>query len=328
METQYSGDTVLLVFPDGTGPALLSAMIAGIPYNRVHELNYSPGEIRLDITMESTKALLNSGIVADDYKAILEEGRKELKRLRSLKSEDVVSVKDQKLEEDRLEMDAFVKQAEKKRRAKDEQDQRARAERFRGIEEDRQRRREDQGVGANVIDANVPLVLGLGALGASASAVALLGGRGNGEKEASAFKEAFVENKTATATLLPDTGLHVEIMEGPSVDILGLTRDDAFLYDEEGDFRAFGASRNETAWFAPHNGGDLETSRQRVNGDRLATFPPPTKSRDPVKAAEEAMKEYMEMDDGGSDWLLMLSDLMVEEDEGDSIDEQARDLSP
>lgn len=43
LETQYSGDTVVLVFPDGTGPALLSAMIAGVPFNRVHELEYQPG---------------------------------------------------------------------------------------------------------------------------------------------------------------------------------------------------------------------------------------------------------------------------------------------
>jgi hypothetical protein len=166
METQYSGDTVLLVFPDGTGPALLSAMIAGIPYNRVHELNYSPGEVRLDITMESTKALLKSGVLTEDYKAILAEGRQELKRLRSMKSEDIISVKDQKLEDDRLEMEAYAKQVEKKRRAKDEQDQLAREARARKIEEDRQRRREEKGLSADDSDANIPVLLGAGTLGA------------------------------------------------------------------------------------------------------------------------------------------------------------------
>uniref|UniRef100_A0A7S2P922 Uncharacterized protein n=1 Tax=Leptocylindrus danicus TaxID=163516 RepID=A0A7S2P922_9STRA len=53
LETYYSGDTILLIFPDGTGPALLSSLIAGIPLNRVHELQFSPGEIRMDITYES-----------------------------------------------------------------------------------------------------------------------------------------------------------------------------------------------------------------------------------------------------------------------------------
>ena len=51
METQFSGDTILLVFPDGTSPALLMCLIAGIPLNRVHEFNFDPGEIRYNITM-------------------------------------------------------------------------------------------------------------------------------------------------------------------------------------------------------------------------------------------------------------------------------------
>jgi len=52
LETHCSGDTILLIFPDGTGPALLSALIAGIPLNRVHELNFEPGEIRYNITSD------------------------------------------------------------------------------------------------------------------------------------------------------------------------------------------------------------------------------------------------------------------------------------
>jgi len=50
LETNCSGDTILLIFPDGTGPALLSALMGGIPLNRVHELNFEPGEIRYDVT--------------------------------------------------------------------------------------------------------------------------------------------------------------------------------------------------------------------------------------------------------------------------------------
>lgn len=59
LETYYSGDTILLIFPDGTGPALLSSLIAGIPLNRVHEVQYSPGEIRLDVTYESVISSMN-----------------------------------------------------------------------------------------------------------------------------------------------------------------------------------------------------------------------------------------------------------------------------
>ena len=182
METQYSGDTVLLVFPDGTGPALLSAMIAGIPFNRVHELNVRPGEIRLDVNMKSTKALLNSGTLmpTEDYKAKLAEGRQELKRLRSIKSGDIVSVKDQKLEDDRLEMEAAAKQRETNRLAKDKSDHLARETRAREIQEERQRRR--QRTEAD-IDNTGPVLVGTGAVGVTAAAVAMFSGSSDGGKD-------------------------------------------------------------------------------------------------------------------------------------------------
>jgi broad specificity phosphatase PhoE len=56
LETQYSGDVVLVVAGDGTTLALLSCMMAGIPFDHVHELEYKPGEVRLNVTMDSTLA--------------------------------------------------------------------------------------------------------------------------------------------------------------------------------------------------------------------------------------------------------------------------------
>mmetsp|Transcript_9952 Transcript_9952/g.12541 ORF Transcript_9952/g.12541 Transcript_9952/m.12541 type:complete len:498 (+) Transcript_9952:98-1591(+) len=53
LETQFSGDTILLIFPDGTSPALLMCLMAGIPLNKVHEFNFQPGEIRYDVTFDS-----------------------------------------------------------------------------------------------------------------------------------------------------------------------------------------------------------------------------------------------------------------------------------
>ena len=60
LETQYSGDTILLVFPDGTSPALLSAMMAGIPFNQAHRLEYAPGEFRVNVTRDSTLRFMDS----------------------------------------------------------------------------------------------------------------------------------------------------------------------------------------------------------------------------------------------------------------------------
>jgi hypothetical protein len=81
LETQFSGDTIVLIFPDGTGPALLSALIAGISLNRVHELNFSPGEVRLNITVDNIKDQLkrNDKVFYDDSIA---KGRVMLKELR------------------------------------------------------------------------------------------------------------------------------------------------------------------------------------------------------------------------------------------------------
>lgn len=47
LETQFSGDDILLIFPDKNSPALLSSMIAGVPFNKAHVLDFAPGEGKL-----------------------------------------------------------------------------------------------------------------------------------------------------------------------------------------------------------------------------------------------------------------------------------------
>jgi len=87
-ETRTSGEIILVIFPDGTGPALLSCMIAGIPYSEAHALEFKPGELRLDITPESVKELYEARKDDPEYLAIIEEGKENLKELRSMKSAD------------------------------------------------------------------------------------------------------------------------------------------------------------------------------------------------------------------------------------------------
>ena len=87
LEAQYSRDTILLIFPDGTGPALLSAMMAGIPYNQVHELEFAPGELRLDVTYESILALWKTKQNDPKYAKVLKQGRTKLANLRSVETE-------------------------------------------------------------------------------------------------------------------------------------------------------------------------------------------------------------------------------------------------
>jgi hypothetical protein len=286
LETQYSGDTVLLVFPDGTGPALLSALIAGIPLNRVHELEYRPGEVRLNVTKESTLGFLKNDDRKADYDSIIVAGRKELHRLKEMKAEDVISVKDQMLENDRLEMEEYSRKLDEKRLAQEEKDRLARDARVREVKDDQQKRSNEQGDVAGV----TPVLLGTAAVGVSAAAVASLGGE-NDEKELAVTADDPLP--TLSTTVL----LYANITNGLTIDI-----------------PEFGPQNT------PGEGDGLYDSVQRVNGDRQATFPPRLKARDPMKAAEEAMQEYMDSDDGESAWLAMLSDMMGEDDDGGTND--------
>ena len=124
LETLYAGDSILLIFPDGTGPgkivfcdclvissmvlkliaraALLSCLIGGIPLNRVHELNYEPGEVRCNVDYNSIN-LLSSKQPSEAYTEVIERGQKQLIYLRE-NPDMKMNIKDLKYEaEEKLE---------------------------------------------------------------------------------------------------------------------------------------------------------------------------------------------------------------------------------
>lgn len=293
LETQYSGDTIVLVFPDGTGPALLSAMIAGVPYNRAHELEYHAGEVRMNVTMHSTLSLLKDKN-REEYNVVIANGRKELKRLRGMKLDEVINVKDQRLEQDRLELEDYVRKQEEKRYAKEADDRLARESRHRQIEEARRLREAE--VRGDGIGSNSPVVLGAVGVSVGVAAVAFVGGNKD-EQKTSVSPET-----PSSATNSTETELQ---MDSPSIGIPEIRSLDS------GVASSTGANEEESGAFA------------RINGDRQAAFPSSPRPRDPVKAAEDAMQEYLDSDDGGSAWLQVMSDLMIEDDE----DEQNEDDS-
>jgi hypothetical protein len=108
-ESRTSGETILVIFPDGTGPALLSCMIAGIPFRDVHALEFRPGELRLDITPDSVRALFEVRKDDAEYLAILQDGKEKLALLRQQQKEQgsraFVGLKEQMAEQERLEID-------------------------------------------------------------------------------------------------------------------------------------------------------------------------------------------------------------------------------
>jgi hypothetical protein len=107
LETSLSGDDILLIFPDGTGPAVLSALLAGIPLNRVHELEFRPGELWLDVNYETVQHMWPSK-PPESYVEALERGKKQLEVLRHTDPEQILNVREQR---EKAEQEAAAKQA-------------------------------------------------------------------------------------------------------------------------------------------------------------------------------------------------------------------------
>ena len=78
-EGHCSGDTILLIFGDGTGPALLTALITGFPLHRVHELQFNPGEVRLNIHKDSLVSFPTEK--SKEYLLKIREGQTNLENL-------------------------------------------------------------------------------------------------------------------------------------------------------------------------------------------------------------------------------------------------------
>mmetsp|Transcript_12958 Transcript_12958/g.19121 ORF Transcript_12958/g.19121 Transcript_12958/m.19121 type:complete len:503 (-) Transcript_12958:108-1616(-) len=174
LETQFSGESILLIFPDGTGPALLSCMMAGIPLNRVHELEYASGEVRTDVNYETTLALLKDReevrrratlstsseeeeMMMDEYQLKLEDGRKQLAALRKSDGSMAASTGDQfnnnmalskkyrQEEEEQRAIEANM-QALAQQREKEANDQRLERQRLAAqVEVERQEQRQREG---------------------------------------------------------------------------------------------------------------------------------------------------------------------------------------
>lgn len=138
LETLYSGDDILLIFPDGTGPALLSCLIAGLPLNRVHELNFQSGETRqIDYNSVNTMA---SQKITPYYQDTIERGRQELLNLR--KNPDAIrNVKDLQFEQE-LEEQRSLEEAQRKEQQ--EQAEQNELDRRRKLEEERRLKSEQQ----------------------------------------------------------------------------------------------------------------------------------------------------------------------------------------
>ena len=139
LETLYSGDEILLVFPDGTGPALLSCLIGGIPLDRVHELNFRSGEIRENVDYSSVNALMTE-LPSPYYSEIIQRGRRELSLLRENPDEQR-NVKELKFEKEQVFAEAQRKERQELEERKARQNE---LERKQKLEDERIRKEEQR----------------------------------------------------------------------------------------------------------------------------------------------------------------------------------------
>jgi len=322
-ESIYSGDTVLLIFPDGTGPALLSCLIAGIPLSRVHELEFRPGEVRTDVTYDSIRTMLPEK-PNEEYQHTIQLGRQELKKLLSQKT--VVNVKDQRYEqelkeEERRAAEAAKQRAEKeeaerlrraaeaaKQKAKKEEAERIRREQATKSVE-KERKKVVQSTNSDMLPAVTASLAGVGALGVGASM--FLGQDENGPHgESSANATSTSDNSTAKIDdpNLGEKDISIRSINGspvtqaPSIDIESFTKEDSVDIDLDGGDGAVSVVEPPTA---PRLESALFEETTSTNQERL-------------KKAEQAMDEYMERDDGADAWLASLSE-MISDDEANNM---------
>jgi broad specificity phosphatase PhoE len=280
LESQYSGDTVLLIFPDGTGPALLSAMIAGIPLNRVHELEFTPGEVRLNVTLDTTLSLWHAKQSdMSEYELALAEGRKELRRLRGMN--DMVSIKDQRLEDDRIALEAQLEHIQAAKTKANEKQQTAQKARARDMDEKNQPHREERDAKAG-----------------SSSAV----GKASSKSENSNLPVA-----KALGTLL--VGSAAILVTAKDMVTVELPIKNTSKTDDHLDFLL----ESEAIISAPNEKEKVVSLRRPTDSavDGLEAVAPQVLSAmytalpraEPAVSAQNAMDEYLDSDDGGDAWL-------------------------
>lgn len=326
LESQYSGDNIVLVFPDGTGPALLCAMMAGLALNQVHRLEFQPGQVRVNVTPALIRQWYAESMepAADAvYQKRLKLGRQRLAALRG--QEEFVNRKDEKLEEERLdyERELAVQQAqvqlEKDKEEEQRQERKAELEAQRAeVEAQRaevkaKARSSLSADGSNGQLSTSPGILAGGAFAITLGLTLLPPREGDLETIAKSRVGADVIGSTNATSTTTDTNatttttLYNAVAPSLVVDVNatnGVTATVSPLLPPPP------PKPSTTTTSSLYGGGVVEDLMSRLLNDDES-------SRE--TAAAQAMQEYLERDDGGDDWLTSLSQIIQEEEEEEDI---------
>ena len=308
LESQDSGETIVLVFPDGTGPALLSCMIAGIPLNRVHELELlQPGDVRLNVTYHTTRQLwqerLNDDAFMKDYQNILTQGRRNIQQFKSATVE-TMNIRDQQLEQERISVEQQAADIQRARQAAEkEEDERRRRERQEKLVEAAAARSKEkqQPPGARqnpIVAAFSNMDVSTKVLGSAAFLTALGGA-------ISSVREELGETNTFTEESNEDKG-----------EALAANGDESNNYSNS--IRPDGLYEDSPVNIPSTPPDSLMTIPQTVNGDRKNISPSVTMDDiniDPFMRAQKAMEDYLNQDDGGEAWIDSLEEILHDDDD-------------
>lgn len=306
LETQYSGDEILLIFPDGTSPALLSCLIAGVNLGDVHAFNFEPGEVRQDVTMKSTLQSYSARKTSQQYVRTLEIGRENLAILR--KEQTVLA---QANEEPRTLLVPSKSPASPPRQVVVEGDLRAQT----GIEGSIAKRKEaalkrKQSYVDNSLKRSQEAVVNddtvdypkfsdyipVASLGAIASMTMWRPPREDGidVEEASATEAVPVPSLAyadSTGTTMMTPMVSPIVLEKESVK----------------------ATRGIITMVSPTITTEMPVLSTEV-GPNVFEDKPVLSKAEKINAANQAMEDYLERDDGGNDWLLSLRDIILDDD--------------
>lgn len=327
LETQFSGDTILLVFGDGTSPALLSCLIAGIPLNRVHEFNFAPGEVRYDMKMETI--LSNNSVrlaaAAEDaatassaeYMAKIQRGRDILKNARA----DLSQFREKDLGEKPNYYTPMIKTTKAKTPPPPQKQAKSKSVPVSSKAKMDKKYVEQTKGSENTSRSNMMALLGLGVIAASTFSQVSSSDETTIENT-NTFDEdekgmevvesvpTIAKNEAIDQTpelqrmehLIATAPIPIQIPE--NVPTVPTPAKNETIGGQTQTPASVGLQRLENlAVSAPFDIPEMRDDKQRV--------------KEKVARADEAMEEYMNKDDGGDDWLNLMNSLMddVKEEE-------------
>lgn len=288
LETQYSGESIVLVFPDGTGPALLACLMAGIPLNQVHRLEFGPAEIRRNVTPALIKAWYKDSAENDEnYQKILAQGRITLAELRNRK--ELVNRKDEKLEAERLSYEKMQREKAAEKAAAEQAAEQTRQARAAAMTSSAER--------STTPTSETSDSFWLSMVGSIA--VASIGLAQLYRNEPVAPMEVSTETNNQATLRRAHAGSTVEPVSNTTVN----SEPPSLLNDELSEIRVNGQQESRRSLYTEAVNG--------VNGDAKAKMPATTEQK--TELAEQAMKDYLDQDDGGEAWLSSIADILEEE---------------